>query len=146
MVSRGLGGCIGKLIFIMKKWNSLFHYFYDLFYALQFLICLSFILLLFYFSFISSIICNFVANIFAFIFGSAPCFFLLERNFKICKIEAAKISLTLRLLKSRSDITKLFFLSKEAYISMYFFSMKIFFLFPTQPLDKDYETSKTDPF
>ena len=128
MVSRGLGGCTGKLIFIMKKWNSLFHYFYDLFYALQFLICLSFILLLFYFCFISSIICNFVANIFAFIFGSAPCFFLLERNFKICKIEAAKISLTLRLLKSRSDITKLFFLPKEAYLYVLFFYEEFFFV------------------
>ena len=84
-------------------------------------------------------------DIFAFIFGCSPCFFFLERNFKIFRIEVAKISFTLRLLNYTRilktyhlkdiflfGVTKFAFLAKRS-IYLYFFLKNVIFLFSLQP-------------
>ena len=81
------------LSFIIRNWNSLFHYFWDLIYPNLLIVFLLVYSGLFYFYFISSITNQFNRVVFAFIFGCEPFLSLLERNFKISKTKVAKISL-----------------------------------------------------
>ena len=131
----------------MENWNSLFYYFLTCYMLYNPLITFPlFYSYLFYFYFISSIANQFCRVIFAFIFGCAPFFFLLERNFKISRNEVTKtlyitfvgVQLNINLPPKRyipisANLTKLlFFLPKKVCISIHLFYIKNAFLFSAQ--------------